>query len=66
MHLFSVSLKHQKTLRFSDVFREQRKGALETNGLNMLDKVLNTSLIYSTLVSSIAHLAPVILFQVKS
>ena len=34
MHPFSTPWKHQKTLRFSDVFRRQRKGALGTNGLN--------------------------------
>ena len=33
MHPFSTPWKHQKTLRFSDVFRGQRKGALGTNGL---------------------------------
>ena len=32
-HAFSTPLKHQKSLRFSDIFREQRKGALGTNGL---------------------------------
>ena len=34
MHPFSTPWKHEKTVRFSDVFREQRKGALGTNGLN--------------------------------
>ena len=34
LHTFSTSWKHQKTLRFSDVFRELRKGELGTNGLN--------------------------------
>ena len=33
MHPFSTPKKHQKIIRFSDVFGEQRKGALETNGL---------------------------------
>ena len=33
MHPFSTPWKHQKTLRFSDVFWGLRKGALETNGL---------------------------------
>ena len=33
MHPFSTSWKHQKNLRFSDVFRGKRKGALGTNGL---------------------------------
>ena len=33
MHPFSTPWKPQKTVRFSDVFREQRKRALETNGL---------------------------------
>ena len=32
-HPFSNPRKHQKTLRFSDVFRKYRKGALGTNGL---------------------------------
>ena len=30
---FLYPLKHQKTLRFSDVLMGERKGALETNGL---------------------------------
>ena len=34
MHPFSIPWKHQKTVRFSDVFRGWRKGALGTNGLN--------------------------------
>ena len=34
MHPFSSPWKHQKTLRFS-VFRVQKKGALETNGLKV-------------------------------
>ena len=33
MHPFSTPWKHEKTLRFSDVFRKWRKGALRTNGL---------------------------------
>ena len=33
MHPFSIIWKHQKILRFSDVFRGQRKCALGTNGL---------------------------------
>ena len=33
MHLFSTPCNCQKTLRFCDVFRGQRKGALGTNGL---------------------------------
>ena len=33
MHPFSIPWKNQKTLRFSDVFRGFRKGALGTNGL---------------------------------
>ena len=32
-HPLSTPWKHQKTLRFSDVFRGYRKGALGTNGL---------------------------------
>ena len=38
MHLFSTPWKHQKTLLFPDVFREQRKGTLETNEL-MLSQI---------------------------
>ena len=34
VHPFSTLWKHQKTLRFSDVFRGYRKGALGTNGLS--------------------------------
>ena len=33
MHTFSNPRKHQKTVRFSDVFRRQRKEELGTNGL---------------------------------
>ena len=33
MHTFSTPWKHQKTVRFSEVFRGYRKGALITNGL---------------------------------
>ena len=35
MHTFPTSWKHQKTLRFSDIFREYRKGALGKNALKM-------------------------------
>ena len=35
MHPFFARWKHQKSLRFSDVLRGLRKGALGTNGLNM-------------------------------
>ena len=34
MHPFSTLWKHKKTVRFSDVFRRQRKGAVGTNELN--------------------------------
>ena len=34
MHFFSIPWKHQKSLRFSDVFRVQRKDTLEMNGLS--------------------------------
>ena len=34
MHLFSTPWKHQKTLRFSDVFGGYRKDALGTIGLS--------------------------------
>ena len=33
MHLFPIPCKHQKTVRVSDVFIGQGKGALEMNGL---------------------------------
>ena len=33
MHPFSTSRKHQKTVRFFDVFKGKWKGALGTNGL---------------------------------
>ena len=36
VHLFSTPWKYQKTLRFSDVFLEQRKGALRTNRLTKI------------------------------
>ena len=35
IHPLSTPWKHRKTLRFSDVFREQRKGALGTYGLTI-------------------------------
>ena len=35
VHPFSSPGKHQKILRFLDVFRGQRKGALGTNGLSL-------------------------------
>ena len=35
MYLFSIPYKRQKTLRLSDVFRGQRKGALETNWITI-------------------------------
>ena len=38
MHPFSTPWKHQKTLRFSDVFRGWRKDALGTNRLIKLGK----------------------------
>ena len=38
-HPFSTPLKkHQKTVSFSDVFRGQRKGALQKNGLKVFFK----------------------------
>ena len=36
VHPFSSPQEHQKTVLFSDVFREWRKGALGTNGLKAL------------------------------
>ena len=44
MHPFSTPWKHQKTLRFSDVLRRQRKDALGTNGLT--DVVVMVFLFY--------------------
>ena len=41
MHPFSTSWKYQKTVRFSDVFRWYRKGALVTNGLTKTVKYQN-------------------------
>ena len=35
MHPFSTTCKRQKTVRFSDVFRGYRKGALGTNRLSL-------------------------------
>ena len=35
MHPFPNPGKHQKTVRFSDVFRRQRKGAMGANGLTV-------------------------------
>ena len=40
MNPFSTSWKHQKTVRFSDVFRGQRKGALGANALRLLKELL--------------------------
>ena len=37
VHPFSIPRKHQKTLRFSDIFGGKRKGALGTNGIIMGD-----------------------------
>ena len=36
MHPFSTPWKQQKTVKFSNVFRGYKKGALGTNGLNKL------------------------------
>ena len=40
MHPFSNRWKHQKTVRFSDVFCRWRKGALGKNGLKQLFLIL--------------------------
>ena len=40
MHPFSTPRKHQKTLRFFDVYRGLRKGALGTNGLKKNSTIL--------------------------
>ena len=41
MHPFSTPWKHQKTLRFSDNFRSQRKSALGMNGLTSQNVIKN-------------------------
>ena len=46
MYPFSNPRKHQKSVRFSDVFRGEKKGALGMNGLKtnsiiVKDKVIN-------------------------
>ena len=51
MYPFSTSWKHQKTLRFSDVFRGHRKSALGTNGLIFL--VNSKSLLKSLILNGI-------------
>ena len=52
MHPFSIPWKHQKAVRFSDVFRGQRKGALRTNGLILILHIPhNEKLIRKTLYS---------------
>ena len=38
MYPFSTPWKHQKSLRFSDAFRRQRKSVLETNGFMVEDR----------------------------
>ena len=55
MHPFSTLRKHQKTSRFSDVFREWRKGVLETNGL------INHATPFSILTRFMLHLVGSIL-----
>ena len=42
MHLFSTPWKYQKTLWFSDIFREQKKGALGMNGLTRFIPMITT------------------------
>ena len=42
MHPFSIPWKHQKTLKFYEVFRGQRKGALEKMG-QFWNKLANCS-----------------------
>ena len=39
MHPFSTPRKHEKTVRCSNVFKGQRKGALRTNGLNKFTRI---------------------------
>ena len=39
MYHYSTPWKHQKTVRFSDLLREQRKGALGTNELKQCLKM---------------------------
>ena len=39
MHPFSVPWKHQKTLRFSDVFREVEKGCIGNEWVNNCEQM---------------------------
>ena len=41
MHPFSTPWKHQKTIRFSDVFWGLRKGTLGTNRLKLVPAIFN-------------------------
>ena len=50
MHPFSIPWKHQRIARFSDVFREYRKGALETNRLIVSEPCQNSSKRFSYVV----------------
>ena len=50
MHPFSSTSKNMKTLWYSDVFRGQRKGTLETDGLNT--KKSNTTYLFNWKTSS--------------
>ena len=57
MHPFSTPWKHQKTLRFSDVFRGQKKCAFGTNGLGLNVKTFcpNNEMLYKNFFLMLAN-----------
>ena len=55
MHPFSTPCKHQKTVRFSDVFKGQRKSALGTNAL--MKKIISKTILYNIINQSIYRMA---------
>ena len=72
MHLFSTPWKHQKTLRFYDVFREQIKCVLGTNGLTVLVSKFQTNKcdlcgsIFDEIIKLKVHLAIVFTVEIMS
>ena len=68
MYPFSITWKHQKTLRFSDIFRDQRKGGLGTNGLTVWDLNLNKSHLthFSSVLRFILNRNQLLILQTKS
>ena len=59
MYPLSTAWKHQKTLRFSDVFRGYRKEALGTNSLRKNIFVLHTyDKFYTKIILSCCIMAP--------